>query len=102
MIQKKIQKKSDFVVKGFINDLPKLEYFFEKFFECRNISGRYPTIETWRENLVTELLENITENKITEFDIGEISNMTSSDQLKRVFINGKLTKSTYTIMDLII
>ena len=83
MIQKKIQKKSDFVVKGFINDLPKLEYFFEKFFECRNISGRYPTIETWRENLVTELLENITENKITEFDIGEISNMTSSEQLKK-------------------
>jgi len=33
LIQKKIQKKSDFVVKGFINDLPKLEYFFEKFFE---------------------------------------------------------------------
>ena len=83
MIQKKIQKKSDFVVKGFIKDLPKLEYFFEKFFECRNISGRYPTIETWRENLVTELLENITENKITEFDIGEISNMTSSEQLKK-------------------
>jgi len=83
LIQKKIQKKSDFVVKGFINDLPKLEYFFEKFFECRNISGRYPTIETWRENLVTELLENITENKITEFDIGEISNMTSSEQLKK-------------------
>ena len=83
MIQKKIQKKSDFVVKGFINDLPKLEYFFEKFFECRNISGRYPTIETWRENLVTELLENITENEITEFDIGEISNMTSSEQLKK-------------------
>ena len=51
--------------------------------------------------LVTELLENITENKITEFDIGEISNMTSSEQLKRVFINGKLTKSTYTIMVLI-
>ena len=83
MIQKKIQKKSDFVVKGFINDLPKLEYFFEKFFECRNISGRYPTIEIWRENLVTELLENITENEITEFDIGEISNMTSSEQLKK-------------------
>ena len=92
MIQKKIQKKSDFVVKGFINDLPKLEYFFEKFFECRNISGRYPTIEIWRENLVTELLENITENKITEFDIGEISNMTSSDQLKKSIYKWQINK----------
>ena len=92
MIQKKIQKKSDFVVKGFINDLPKLEYFFEKFFECRNISGRYPTIETWRENLVTELLENITENKITEFDIGEISNMTSSEQLKKSIYKWQINK----------
>ena len=82
MIQKKIQKKSDFVVKGFINDLPKLEFFYEKFFECRNNYGRYPTIEIWRENLMTELLENITENEITEFDIG-ISNMTSTDQLKK-------------------
>ena len=95
MIQKKIQKKSDFVVKGFINDLPKLEYFFEKFFECRNISGRYPTIETWRENLVTELLENITENKITEFDIGEISNMTSSEQLKKSIISAETKKINF-------
>ena len=31
-------KKSDFVVKGFINDITKLEYFFEKFFEFRNNS----------------------------------------------------------------
>ena len=66
--------------------LQKLEYFFEKFFECRNNSGRYPSIETWRENLVTELLENLTENKITDFDIGEISNITSSDQLKKEYL----------------
>ena len=82
LIQKKIQKKSDFVFKGFINDLPKLEFFYEKFFECRNNYGRYPTIEICRENLMTELLGNITENEITEFDIG-ISNMTSNDQLKK-------------------
>ena len=92
LIQKKIQKKSDFVIKGFINDLPKLEYFFEKFFECKDISGRYPTIETWRENLVTEFLGNITENKKTEFYIGEISNITSSEQLKKSIYNWQKNK----------
>ena len=63
---------------------------------------KIPNYRKWRENLVTELLENITENKITDFDIGEISNIQVVINLKRVFINGKLTKSTYTIMDLII
>ena len=83
LVQRKIQKKSDFVFKGFITDITKLEYFFEKFFEIRNNSGRYPTIEKWRENLVKELIEDINENEIKEFDIGEISNITSSEHLKK-------------------
>ena len=79
-VQRKIQKKSDFVVKGFINDITKLEYFFEKFFEFTNNSGRYPSLEKWRENLVTELLENLTENEITDFDIGEIFSTKTCDK----------------------
>ena len=47
LVQRKIQKKSDFVFKGFITDITKLEYFFEKFFEIRNNSGRYPIIENY-------------------------------------------------------
>ncbi len=92
LVQKKIQTKSDFVIKVFINDITKLEYFFEKFFEYRKNSGRYPSIEKWRENLMTELLENITENQITQFDIGEISNMTSSEKLKKSIYNWQINK----------
>jgi len=91
-VQRKIQKKSDFVVKGFINDITKLEYFFEKFFEFRNNSGRYPSLEKWRENLVTELLENLTENEITDFDIGEILNITSSEHLKKSIYKWQINK----------
>ena len=100
LVQRKIQKKSDFVFKGFITDITKLEYFFEKFFEIRNNSGRYPTIEKWRENLVKELIEDINENEIKEFDIGEISNITSI--LKKLFISFKKTKFMYSIMVLIL
>ena len=57
VIQKTLQKKSEFVIKSFINDSKKIKYFFVKFIEFQNYSNgnRYPSIEKWREYIVTEL-----------------------------------------------
>ena len=83
VIQKTLQKKSEFVIKSFINDSRKLKYFFDKFIEFQNYSNgnRYPSIEKWREYIVTELLENITEDKFSNFDIFDFDNLTSTEDL---------------------
>ena len=42
----------------------KLDYFFTKFIEYRESYRRYPTINKWREFVVTSLLENLSKNMI--------------------------------------
>ena len=51
----------------------KLDYFFTKFIEYRESYRRYPTINKWREFVVTSLLENISKNKSLKFDMVGIS-----------------------------
>ena len=51
----------------------KLDYFFTKFVEYRESYNRYPTINKWREFVVTSLLENLSKNKRLNFDMVGIS-----------------------------
>lgn len=86
-IANKVEKKTDEIIKKYIEDSGKLEFFFNNFVHYRNIKGRYPNIDNWREYLFTKILDAISNNNKIGFDLKDISNLDNSEKLKSDILN---------------
>ncbi len=79
IIKNLIDRKTNLLFDEHIDGCLKLNYFFSELFKYRKYYGRYPSINKWREFVVTSLLENLSKNKILKFDMDAIS---SDNKLK--------------------
>ena len=73
VIENQVDRKNQIDFKKHIDGCNKLDYFFTKLIEYRESYRRYPTINKWREFVVTSLLENLSKNKKLKFDMVGIS-----------------------------
>ena len=73
VIENQVDRKIQIDFDKHIDGCFKLDYFFSKFIEYRESYRRYPTINKWREFVVTSLLENLSKNKSLKFDMVGIS-----------------------------
>ena len=73
VIENQVDRKKQIDFKKHIDGCNKLDYFFNKLVEYRESYRRYPTINKWREFVVTSLLENLSKNKKLKFDMVGIS-----------------------------
>ena len=73
LIENQVDRKNQIDFDKHIDGCFKLDYFFTKFVEYRESYNRYPTINKWREFVVTSLLENLSKNKRLNFDMVGIS-----------------------------
>ena len=62
VIESSLNFKKDFLIKKNLDQYFRLEYFFDSFLEYRSKKGRYPTLNKWREYIITALLENLSKN----------------------------------------
>ncbi len=69
VIENQVDRKKQIDFKKHIDGCSKLDYLFTKFLEYRTSYSRYPTINKWREFVVTSLLESLSENKKLKFDM---------------------------------
>ena len=91
-IANKVEKKTDEIIKKYIEDSSNLEFFFNNFVHYRNIKGRYPNIDNLREYLFTKVLDAISQNKKIGFDLKEISNLDNTEKLKSDILNFQKNK----------
>tara|TARA_A100001388_G_scaffold234440_1_gene187743 strand:+ start:106 stop:1101 length:996 start_codon:yes stop_codon:yes gene_type:complete len=73
VIENQVDRKKQIDFNKHIDGCNKLDYFFNKLVEYRESYRRYPTINKWREFVVTSLLENLSKNKKLKFDMVGIS-----------------------------
>ena len=73
VIESSFNFKKDFIIKNNLDQYSRLEYFFNIFLEYRNKKGRYPTLNNWREYIVTVLLDNLSKNNSLAFNIDDLS-----------------------------
>ena len=73
VIESSLNFKKDFLIKKNLDQYFRLEYFFDSFLEYRSEKGRYPTLNKWREYIVTALLENLSKNNSLGFNIDDLS-----------------------------
>ena len=73
VIESSLNFKKDFLIKKNLDQYFRLEYFFDSFLEYRIKKGRYPTLNKWREYIVTALLENLSKNNSLGFNIDDLS-----------------------------
>ena len=73
VIENQVDRKKQIDFKKHIDGCNKLDYFFTKLVEYRESYRRYPTINKWREFVVSSLLENLSKNKKLKFDMVGIS-----------------------------
>ena len=81
-IANKVEKKTDEIIKKYIEDSGKLEFFFNYFVHYRNIKGSYPNLDNLREYLFTKILDAISNNKKIGFYFKDISNLDNSEKYK--------------------
>ena len=86
-IANKVEKKTDEIIKKYIEDSGKLEFFFNYFVHYRNIKGSYPNLDNLREYLFTKILDAISNNKKIGFYFKDISNLDNSEKLKSDILN---------------
>ena len=91
-IANKVEKKTDEIIKKYIEDSSNLEFFFNNFVHYRNIKGRYPNIDNLREYLFTKVLDAISQYKKIGFDLKEISNLDNTEKLKSDILNFQKNK----------
>ena len=73
VIESSLNFKKDFLIKKNLDQYFRLEYFFDSFLEYSIKKGRYPTLNKWREYIVTALLENLSKNNSLGFNIDDLS-----------------------------
>ena len=73
VIESSLNFKKDFLIKKNLDQYFRLEYFFDSFLEYRNKKGRYPTLNNWREYIVTALLDNLSKNNSLALNIDDLS-----------------------------
>ena len=97
-IANKVEKKTDVIIKKYIEDSGKLEFFFNYFVHYRNIKGSYPNLDNLREYLFTKILDAISNNKKIGFYFKDISNLDNSEKLKSDILNYQKIIFIYLIM----